>query len=479
MAHIFISYAKKDTRPLAEKLFNALNNIDGLVAWMDKSLEPDTSWATQIQSEIDQTDYVIVLLSPDVNRLATPIQPRSFVLNEIDYAQQEKKIILPVMVYQTKMPIQIAGVQYINLTQTPNDPMPIVSWVTHKFNVDSKVMALDEKSLFPAHRYLLRMSIFGVVIGLVTISITLAILARIESETSTLIPTTVMIASLENTSVVAQPTTQLSNTPDQTPTPTPSFTEIVGTLEATRISQNADWTPIERDFDGVTMVLVPPGCFEMGLSSDVIEELETLFPREDAFFQYMGPSHEVCIRKAFWLDQTEVTQIQFSLHGGEKISPNRFIGNNNPVENITWLEAHNYCVQRGVRLPSEAEWEFAARGPDNLTYPWGNEFIPENVTYGGNSGKNTKDVYSRPNGKSWVNALDMIGNVWEYTASVHQAYPYPEDNSREQFDVLRWHVIRGGSWDLNKYMARPAYRGNFPPELPDDYIGFRCARDFE
>ena len=106
MPHIFISYAKKDTRALAQALFAALNDVAGISAWMDMSLEADSSWAGQIQHEIDRCDYVVVLLSPDVNRAVTATQRRSFVLNEIDYVQQENKPILPVMVQQTKMPVQ-------------------------------------------------------------------------------------------------------------------------------------------------------------------------------------------------------------------------------------------------------------------------------------------------------------------------------------------------------------------------------------
>jgi len=135
MPHIFVSYAKKDTRPLAEKLYRELNSVPSLTAWMDMSLEADSSWAMQIQDEIDRADYVVVLLSSDVNRRATPTQRRSFVLNEIDYAQQDNKPILPVMVHQTKQPVQIAGVQFIDLTRTPDNPTRVVEHICKRFNL--------------------------------------------------------------------------------------------------------------------------------------------------------------------------------------------------------------------------------------------------------------------------------------------------------------------------------------------------------
>lgn len=148
MAHIFISYAKKDTRLLAAALFQALNKLDGISAWMDNSLEADSSWAAQIQHEIDRADYVIVLLSPDVNRKETPTQPRSFVLNEIDYAQQDKKPILPVMVTQTRMPVQIAGIQFIDLTDEPSDPTKIIQRVKRRFGIEG--MSEDEPPTPPS-----------------------------------------------------------------------------------------------------------------------------------------------------------------------------------------------------------------------------------------------------------------------------------------------------------------------------------------
>lgn len=137
MAHIFISYAKKDTRPLAEKLYEALNAIPGLSAWMDMSLVADSSWAIQIEEEIEACDYMVVLLSPDVNRPETETQDRSFVLKEIAFAQMKRKRILPVMVQDSAIPLAIADLQYIDLTHTPLDPTPIVERVCKRFELQT------------------------------------------------------------------------------------------------------------------------------------------------------------------------------------------------------------------------------------------------------------------------------------------------------------------------------------------------------
>ncbi|MBC8100135.1 MAG: toll/interleukin-1 receptor domain-containing protein, partial [Armatimonadetes bacterium] len=121
MPHIFISYSKKDTRALALQLHDALEKIDGVTAWMDKELTPAISWAQEIQQEIDRADYVLVLLSPDVNRLETAQQDRSFVLNEVDYARQRRKIIVPVMAQTTFVPVQLAGIEYIDFSSSQEE----------------------------------------------------------------------------------------------------------------------------------------------------------------------------------------------------------------------------------------------------------------------------------------------------------------------------------------------------------------------
>ncbi len=115
--HIFISYAKVDSYDLARRIQGMLHTLEGVTAWMDDSLEAASSWAAQIQGEIDRCDYMVVLLSPDVNRPATDTQSRSFVLNEIDYAQQERKTIIPVLVQPARIPVQLAGIQYVDCTK--------------------------------------------------------------------------------------------------------------------------------------------------------------------------------------------------------------------------------------------------------------------------------------------------------------------------------------------------------------------------
>ncbi|HRF94205.1 MAG TPA: formylglycine-generating enzyme family protein, partial [Aggregatilineales bacterium] len=108
-----------------------------------------------------------------------------------------------------------------------------------------------------------------------------------------------------------------------------------------RVTRNQDWIWQEQEFDGVVMVLVPPGCFMMGSTEHSSQQ----------------PVHEQCFDTSFWIDKYEVTQYEFDQFNGKKAELNFFSGGARPVEIITWFEARDYCALRGGRLPTEREWE--------------------------------------------------------------------------------------------------------------------------
>lgn len=253
----------------------------------------------------------------------------------------------------------------------------------------------------------------------------------------------------------------------------------VGTNLEVVVTSNAEWTPILETFGGVEMVLVPSGCFLMG---NTVENVEAIITQTgDDIFLNQTPQHEVCIENAFWIDRYEVTNAQFETLGGEASARSNWQGEQRPRENVTWVEARDYCELRGMRLPTEAEWEYAARGPDNLRFAWGDEFVSANVVWGGNANGETASVGSREGGASWVGAFDMTGNVWEWMSSIYDqtAFPYPYDatDGRENLnDSESQRVLRGSSWDFAlEDIFQVSYR------LPNDTdyrfinIGIRCV----
>jgi hypothetical protein len=255
-----------------------------------------------------------------------------------------------------------------------------------------------------------------------------------------------------------------SNTPTSTHTPTSTPTLTPREIAEIGVSSNAEWQPYSETFDGIEMVLVPAGCFMMGSEDGDSDE---------------QPVHEQCFDEPFWIDKTEVTNQQYGSVGCEAYSSEP----NQPRNCVNWFDAKAYCEARGGRLPTEAEWEYAARGPDSLIYPWGNTFVVNYVVYVSNSNNQTAVVGSRPAGASWVGAWDMSGNVWEWTSTIYEQdrfpYPYRADDGRENDgDTNSVRVLRGGSFNYFDDGLRAALRYWHYPNLTDNGGGFRCVRSY-
>jgi formylglycine-generating enzyme required for sulfatase activity len=154
-----------------------------------------------------------------------------------------------------------------------------------------------------------------------------------------------------------------------------------------------------------------------------------------------------------------------------------------PVVYISWHDAQAYCewlsdaMGEEIRLPTEAEWEKAARGTEGWEYPWGNEFDKSrcNARESDIGGTTPVGRYS-PLGDSPYGAADMVGNVWEWTSSMHRPYPYEPNDGREDLEAEGNRVLRGGSWLSDQDLARCAVRLGGHPEGMLDLGGFRCAK---
>jgi len=258
------------------------------------------------------------------------------------------------------------------------------------------------------------------------------------------------------------------------------------------VTANDQWTPVTQDFGGVEMALVPTGCFMMGSSEDQIDlALQLCASCGRVWFEDEIPQHEQCFDAPFWIDVYEVTNAQYGSEGS-------FSGADLPRETVGWFEAVAHCESRGARLPTEAEWEYAARGPDGLVYPWGNsfdgslaDFCDANCTYDWRQADNddgyvaTAPVGNYPGGASWVGAMDMSGNVEEWVSSIGREYPYDAADGREvdgSIDSSSKRVLRGGSWNNSATFLRAACR---PWDGPGSAsygrgsgVGVRCARDY-
>jgi formylglycine-generating enzyme required for sulfatase activity len=244
----------------------------------------------------------------------------------------------------------------------------------------------------------------------------------------------------------------------------------------------------QNEKDGAKMVYIPAGEFLMGSSDeqtdwvlDITQSyLDDLFQK--ALFENEQPMHSVTL-DAYWIYKTEVTNAQYRkcIQDGDCIGDlEDYPQDYYPAVFISWDRAISYCEWAGGRLPTEAEWEKAARGTDGRIFPWGekrptcdNEFANF-----GECNNGLTPVGSYPKGESPYGALDMAGNVWEWTAdwadeNYYNVSPSVNPTGPSTGDVR---VLRGGSWFDDVWFLRASARwGADPEEFPSNLNGFRCV----
>ncbi|MBI5877338.1 MAG: SUMF1/EgtB/PvdO family nonheme iron enzyme [Chloroflexi bacterium] len=247
--------------------------------------------------------------------------------------------------------------------------------------------------------------------------------------------------------------------PAATPSPAPS---------APRLGE-------ERVFGSGAMVYVPAGDFKMGSNTNWNDE---------------KPQHRVAL-DGYWIDKTEVTNAQYAkcVTAGACSAPVSLLSytrphyylnaqySNYPVIYVSWNDAQNFCGWDGKRLPTEAEWEKAARGTDGRVYPWGNEFEKSRLNSIDGGAGDTTTIGSYPQGASPYGALDMAGNVWEWVADRYSDTYYQNAPTLDPKgpDSGSSRVLRGGSYDFGAASARASGRIGSKGPLMYNYVGFRCA----
>jgi formylglycine-generating enzyme required for sulfatase activity len=271
-----------------------------------------------------------------------------------------------------------------------------------------------------------------------------------------------------------------TSAPSTAPNPhAPTYTSVLPTTDAL----------------GEEMVYVPGGEFVMGSDDDMEEE---------------KPSHQVYLDD-FWIDRTEVTfglYVRFlndlgghirtceghdCMEPGEDDKDSRILYQGGqyaveagfeayPMVEVSWYGARAYCAWAGKRLPTEAEWEKAARGTDARRYPWGNDEPECHHSNFDNCVRKTIEVGSLPAGASPYGALDMAGNVWEWTEDWYDRDYYKTAKASEPNPTGpasgRYKVARGAScYDLDELNIRSSFRFGYVPGMGHRYFGFRCVRE--
>ena len=231
------------------------------------------------------------------------------------------------------------------------------------------------------------------------------------------------------------------------------------------------------------MVLIPAGEFSRGSNEREIGEVRVDFGGNELLFREL-PKNWVYL-DSFYIDRNEVTNRQYKyfcestghsppLQWQDGTYPERY--DDYPVVYVSWLDANAYARWIGKRLPTEQEWEKAARGSNGYQWPWGDRFYPHRANVSENGKKGPMPVGSFPNGANEFGVMDLAGNVWEWVETDLRPYPgYEEDLFRFPREYRK--VFRGGSFRESGDYARGAFRGDGAVDRLYYNVGFRCTND--
>jgi len=542
MARLFISYSRTDeafARRLAES-FSAL----GVDVWIDvEDIPAGMKWSSAIQQGLNKAELMLVILSP-TSMASTNVE------DEWQYFLDKKKPVIPVRWLPADVHFQLNRLQYIDFYQQPYDiafarllaelgrkgfdftpsqpleqpveqitpPREVVPAPPDRddyFNIPVPKPAARSAPGAPMPQSAARSASRGVWIGgaiaslLIVVFVAALLMSNGDNAANSDAQTQVALQSTDVTggedaqeatrsalatqkaaevatqaalstaqSAAATPTATDTAAPTVTHTPTPL--PVLGYDSANPVTRNADWRVVSQVINGYEMVLVPAGRFTMGASRAELDYAARLCPLDakncNTLLSDENYQRAVTFDAPFWIDRYEVA----ASSSDKPATP-------------TVQEAEASCRARGGRLPTEAEWEYAARGPDGLYYPWGNTFDGTRTNYCDSSCEyNWKDtafndgyakvapVTAFPNGESWVGARNMAGNVWEYTATLYQAAPANDDDDDDDDDNGNFsapHTLKGGGWTWLGMETRASTRDD-PIQPQTEYYGFRCMMPY-
>ena len=495
MGHLFISYSHKD-KAYAHKLQRHLLE-KGFEAWIDDRIDFGAHWPHEIEKRLRECDAFILVMSSNSHE-------SEWVQNELMLARKLKKRIFPLLLDGEDW-WHVSTTQYVNVQ---GGKLPPASFLVNLAEASPRgasreLPAQVEKT---ASGTLPGINFYGDVSGNVIIGDSNqikpakpgrgALVQPDEPPKAPKIKTEIVIAliGLVGTIITAlaawaaspalmafmnrtpEPTLTLTATltpgkkPDFPPTSTlPALTPILPPTQA--FTPTATSLPTEIiDAKGVTMRLVPAGVFTMG--SDAYDNEK--------------PIHEVMLPD-YYMDVYEVTNALYRAcvdadgcaapKDTRRYNDSKYA--NHPVVYVDWNQAKTYCEWRFARLPTEAEWEKAARSADGRTYPWGNNAPDKTLLNYNNNIGDTSAVGSYLGGRSPYGMYDMSGNVWEWVADWYSE-TYYGTLGENAFDPQgpasgSVRVLRGGAWYYSNVNTRSAYRSRYVPGDRLNGFGFRCA----
>lgn len=472
MTQVFISYSRKDVS-FVKQLASDLE-IAGLNVWYDLSgLEGGSRWNQEIEDAIGASQYFIVVLSP-YSIVST------WVKEEILYARGLERKIVPLLYKPCVIPLGLNTLNYINVQggnyqQNYQEILRALDIERSKREAAEKARRAARKAFWGKifsnistefQRLLSGSSSILRYIGMIIIVAVLfwigswavpKLIALVPTPQVALTATQLPVTKITSTSSPVAPTKTIrpSSTLTTTPAPTVITTEIT-------------------DAKGVSMVLVPAGEFTMGSTSDGENPIHTVYLDD------------------FYMDKYEVTNAFYKacVDAGGCTTPklptsytrSSYYDNpqfdDYPVLYVNWNKAKKYCEWRGGSLPTEAQWEKAARGTDGRTYPWGEGIDCNKANYTSCGVGDTTKVGSYESGKSQYGIYDLAGNVSEWVADFYDPNYYASSPSSNPLGPKdgQDRVLRGSSWVRPEDELYTFFRSFSSPDLGYWLYGFRCVR---
>ncbi len=480
---VFLSSAQPDAEHVTG-LSAALQQEKVKVRPDKKNSEPGENWRGKISKDVQRSDVVIVCLTKDSVVKNGTLQPEIKVA--LEKAHERSLFIIPLRLHDCKIPQELSTIKQVVDIFEEDGYLKLHSLLaarakqinasppsTGAFYIPPNLGAWDPEPI----KYVTLAAIFVVVI--------LGFLILLYSSFQ---PGMVQTTPTQETSaagiIVATEARASAIPPDK-----PRVTAISGA---------------KIDRTGTEMVLVASGEFSMGYKvEEALEECKKYNSNcSPGQFSLIEPAGKLFL-KSFYIDKYEVTNSAYQKCVDAKVcQPPRKTSSNTraeyygtaiyasyPVVYVDWNMAKTYCEWRDARLPTEAEWEKAARGINGFLFPWGNEFggvranfCDKNCPVGSaninlvDGFSDTVPVKSLANGKSKYEVFNLAGNVWEWISSLYKPYPYDPNDGREDLQATGVRVVRGGSWRDEISRLFSIARSGYDPTIANDSIGFRCAK---
>ncbi|MEA3351698.1 MAG: SUMF1/EgtB/PvdO family nonheme iron enzyme [Chloroflexota bacterium] len=480
---VFISYAREDV-DFANRLVSDLEK-NGINVWIDRSdILPGDKWRQDVVEGIRSADIFLIVLS------SKSVQSK-YVKRELHAADKHNKPIVPVCYKKVAIPSELEFIlsefhrvtfQHNNYNEKFSELLKACQehGVHPRSNHESKETSNTKRAFsyslfaeFLGAIILLSIVILGGVAALIYSGFWEQFILPIAAPAPTITETFSMDVPQTTTPSLAPATA--TTIPSSTPSPSSTASATATTIPT--LTQASEQIPFV-DAHNVPMMLIPEGLFVMGSDSGNRDEY---------------PAREVYL-PTYYIDQYEVTNAQYAECVKDESCPPPHLTNSHthyqyyenpiyadyPVIYVKWKSAYDYCRWRDARLPTESEWEKAARGDDERTYPWGenlkNDCSLANYWPIGPCGGDTMKVDSHSRGISPYGVYNMAGNVWEWVSNWYNVYPGGDPEASSDFGLTH-RVLRGGSYIDSELNLNTTLRKQFNPLLRGSNIGFRCARD--